>query len=498
MVTRIGSRWRYSAGLAGLFLFASGCGPNRVEAPERPLPPSTFEDLKETTQQSYLTLFEQTPELSYRNAQLREMEQFYEGAEEFCVAEYEQKGEQYEDQAAELRAQLDPSESEEHDLLCRIHELRTLERQSRVLADHAIPVAYDNREAKLTLIQEWPRELQEIQQSLESGAYETREFADVQAIGTRGVGRGQREDVEDGREALERMRRRDLLPPEVRNQIVNDYVTDLAEHIAERSDLRVPVKVGVLNAKEINAFALPGGFIFVQRGLLAAAEDEAQLAGVVAHEIAHAAARHGHQLMEEAQIAQVIYQAATIAGLVLTEGAIGPLLRAGYYGLGLTLNLRLLGVSRDFEQEADRLGVQYAWNAGYDPSGFIRFFDKMATRVGYIEGLSWFRTHPPFYERMVDTKREIAFLPDLDDPIVQTSAFERMKDELPKVEQELDEEDREQQRRRRRRRRPRRDPLPPRPEDCPEPERIEYEPGQPIESLCEIPTQPSRTAQWTF
>jgi predicted Zn-dependent protease len=74
--------------------------------------------------------------------------------------------------------------------------------------------------------------------------------------------------------------------------------------------------------------------------------------------------------------------------------------------------LELLRVSRDYELEADQLGVQYAWNTGYDPGGFIRFFDKVATREGYVNGASWFRTHPPFYERMVDTRREIMFLPD--------------------------------------------------------------------------------------
>lgn len=73
----------------------------------------------------------------------------------------------------------------------------------------------------------------------------------------------------------------------------------------------------------------------------------------------------------------------------------------GFYGLGLTFNLTLLGVSRDFEQQADQLGIQYAWKAGYDTSGFIRYFDKIATKEGYVNSASWFRSHPPFYQRMV-------------------------------------------------------------------------------------------------
>jgi predicted Zn-dependent protease len=108
-------------------------------------------------------------------------------------------------------------------------------------------------------------------------------------------------------------------------------------------------------------------------------------------------------------------------------------LQYGFYGLGSALNLELLGVSRDYELEADQLGVQYAWDTGYDPGGFIRFFDKVATREGYVNGASWFRTHPPFYERMVDTRREIMFRPDQPEMMVRTSAFEQMKKELAPI-----------------------------------------------------------------
>jgi len=137
------------------------------------------------------------------------------------------------------------------------------------------------------------------------------------------------------------------------------------------------------------------------------------------------------------------------------------------------LNLNLLGVSREYEREADRLGVQYAWNTGYDPSGFIRFFDKIATREGYVNGASWFRTHPPFYQRMVDTRREIVFLPAKTDLIVQTSAFEQMKRQLAPIVAAANKEEmgrpslkitREQ--------------------GCEPPKRLEYGPGQPIEELC--------------
>ena len=174
------------------------------------------------------------------------------------------------------------------------------------------------------------------------------------------------------------------------------------------------------------------------------------------------------------------------AAIVLTGGAAGIgtyyALQYGFFGLGLVLNLNLLGVSREYEMEADQLGLQYAWNAGYDPSGFTLFFDKIATREGYVNGASWFRTHPPFYRRMVDTRREIMFLPEKPDLIVQTSAFEQMKKDLvPVVEASKKEE----------MKRPSLKIT--RAEGCEPPKNLEYKPGQPIEALCAAP--PRRVAE---
>ena len=136
--------------------------------------------------------------------------------------------------------------------------------------------------------------------------------------------------------------------------------------------------------REINAFALPSDYLFIERGLLEAADDESELAGVIAHEISHDTARHLNKLMKGSRIASIFYQAAQIAAIVLTGGVavigIYYALQYGFYGLRLVLNLKLLGVSRDYKLEADQLSDQYAWNAGYDPSGFIRLFDKMATK----------------------------------------------------------------------------------------------------------------------
>ena len=141
------------------------------------------------------------------------------------------------------------------------------------------------------------------------------------------------------------------------------------------------------------------------------------------------------------------------------------------------LSLNLLGVSREYELEADQLGVQYTWNAGYDPTGFIRFFDKIATKKGYVEGASWFRTHPPFYTRMVDTQREIMFLPEKPNYVVTTEAFKQMKKALTNVEKDAAKDEKNK----------------PslydysREAGCAPPKKFEFEPDQPIEQLCHSP-----------
>jgi predicted Zn-dependent protease len=164
------------------------------------------------------------------------------------------------------------------------------------------------------------------------------------------------------------------------------------------------------------------------------------LAGVIAHEIAHVTARHGARLMKKANIYNYLFQVAQVAAMIFTGGTVGAgtyyALQYGFFGLGMVLNLTLLGVSRDFEEEADQLGAQYAWNAGYDPKGFVSFFDKMASEKGYVQSASFFRTHPPFYERIVSTFSEIEYLPPKRDLAVDSTAFRQIKEQLSKVQEQ--------------------------------------------------------------
>ncbi len=443
------------------------------------------QNLRDLLHRPYADLFELAPNLRFSAVQIEAQRAALNRGKEFCVSRFKDHAKQYGRQIESAQDDLKKvstglGEKERSGYHCRIQNLELLRSESQALSSHAIPTAYDNLNAKLDVIEKWPALYVQTQQEIASGAYATRKWGDVKDIGFREIAANQQDDIKKGQQAVEEMKRSGLMPPDLEDKAIQEYVNSVAQRIAQKSDLKIPLHVTVLQSREINAFALPGGYLFLERGLLEAADDESELAGVIAHEMAHDAARHANKLMKKATIASIFYQAAQVAAVVLTGGVAGIgtyyALQYGFYGLGLVLSLNLLGVSREFEMEADQLGVQYAWNAGYDPSGFIRFFDKIATREGYVNGASWFRTHPPFYQRMVNTRREILFLEAKREQVVQTSAFEQMKRELAPIasaanKKELDRPSlkitREQ--------------------GCEPPKQLEYKPGQPIEALCTAP-----------
>lgn len=205
------------------------------------------------------------------------------------------------------RAENAELQNERHLLHCRIQSLQAKLADSQVALETGIPVEYENYNAKLDLMEKWPAAEREIAQSIESGQYRTRRWSDVEDIGFRTIEENQGDDVKKGQEAIEELRRMGMLPKELDDKQITEYVQKVARRIAENSDLRVPLRVTILNSKEINAFALPGGFLFVNRGLLEEVQSESQLAGVVAHEVSHVVARHSHRLMKRANIASVIY-----------------------------------------------------------------------------------------------------------------------------------------------------------------------------------------------
>jgi Zn-dependent protease with chaperone function len=461
----------------------TGCSMHRAALPEVQPPKQVFDPLSDELKKPYLTLFETASQLEYSDAQILKMQQYLKEAEDYCVGRFESVAAEYQRRLEAAQNALEKStigEDERHNLHCMIQDARALRGQAEVIAQNSIPVAYDNKLGKLELIQEWPGQLKQIQASLAEGSYKSRRWSDVDDIGFREIEKDQKADIKLGQEAIWDLKTSGLMPKEVEDEAVARYVKDLAQKLANNSDLQVPLQVTVLNSKEINAFALPGGFVYVERGLLEAADDESQLAGVISHEMSHVIARHGHKLVVKANMASIGYQMAQIAAVILTGGAAGIgvyyAIQYGFYGLGLTINLALLGVSRDFEQEADQLGIQYAWKAGYDISGFIRFFDKMATKEGYVNGASWFHSHPPFYQRMVNLEREMAFLPKRSNAIVNTTRFDAMKQALTKVTAKADEEESKQ-----------RPSLLSPEQGCPAPSKLLYEPDRHIGVICSDP-----------
>jgi len=462
-------------------IWSSGCSQKRIAPPSPPMAPELHDDLQKAAQLPYDQLFDKAVDLKFNAKDLEEMRKHLSETQAYCKQQAKTTGTGYDKQTNQLMDELKRSagqadEPKRHELRCQIQDLRSSKAQMDMLADQLVPTAFQNGRAKLELIEKWPTEEQQIKQQIESGAYRQRHWGDVTDIGFRTIQPNQKDDIKRGEDALRQLRHEGAMPRELDNKQIQDYVNTVAQKVAANSDLQIPLKVMVLDSKEVNAFALPGGFLFIQRGLLEEVDDESQLAGVIAHEISHVTARHSYRLYKQALASSIVYSMAQIAAIILTGGAAGVgayyALQYGFYGLGFALDLNLLGVSRDFELEADQLGVQYAWKAGYDPEGFIRFFGKMAGKHGYAIGASWFRTHPPFYQRMVDSKREIMYLPQKESWIVQTLQFEQMK---PLLKEAAAKSNTAQE--------GKRPAMQPKEEGCEKPRQL-YKPEEPIEAIC--------------
>lgn len=211
----------------------------------------------------------------------------------------------------------------------------------------------------------------------------------------------------------------------VEDPVVVDYVDRVGQEIVKHSDAKVPFVIKVVDTDEVNAFALPGGYFYVNKGLILEAEHESELAGVMAHEIAHVTARHATERMTKSQLMRFAALPALFVGGYWTQVAM-------YQGLGMGLSLAVLGITRQSEAEADQLGTQYLWNTGYDPEGFISFFEKLQAREKEKPGkfASFWRTHPPVENRIEAVREEISYLPVKDEYVVSTSEFQRVKERL--------------------------------------------------------------------
>lgn len=215
----------------------------------------------------------------------------------------------------------------------------------------------------------------------------------------------------------------------VQDPVVNEYINRIGQNLVRNSDAKVPFTIKVVDDDSVNAFALPGGFFYVNTGLILAADEEAELAGVMAHEIAHVAARHATRGATRAELANLLS-----IPLIFVGGGIGY---AAQELAGIGLPMTFLKFSRGFEAEADYLGLQYMYKAGYDPNAFVAFFEKLEAQEKKKPGTlaKAFSTHPQTPDRIKKSQEEIAtILPPRDQYIVTTSEFDQVKARLATIE----------------------------------------------------------------
>jgi predicted Zn-dependent protease len=257
---------------------------------------------------------------------------------------------------------------------------------------------------------------------------------DVDAVGNRNVGCGRgvgnwytvEGQVARGRVYAQQIESQIKL---VNDPVVTEYVNRIGQNLVRNSDAQVPFTIKVIDSDVVNAMALPGGFFYVNSGLILAADEEAEMAGVMAHEIAHVAACHYGREMTRANI----LQAASIP-LIFIGGWIGY---AGYEASGLAIPMTFLKFSRGFEAEADYLGVEYMYRAGYDPSAFVSFFEKIQAMEKKKPGTisKAFDTHPQSADRIEKSQEEIRkILPSKPQYVVTTSEFDEVKARLASIE----------------------------------------------------------------
>jgi predicted Zn-dependent protease len=229
-------------------------------------------------------------------------------------------------------------------------------------------------------------------------------------------------EVRQGREAAAEVDRQAKF---IEDPMITEYVNRVGQNIVLHSDAKVPFTIKVIDSDEVNAFALPGGFFYVNKGLLLAADNEAELAGVMAHEIAHVCARHAVENQTKASLLEYL----ALGGSIFLGGIPGMIYQN-------TAGIGLLGIfmkfSRSAEEEADKLGVQYMYAAGYDPGAMATMFEKLEAKNKKKPGLisRAFATHPAPPERRASALALAARFPEHEEYVISSSEFQRVKNRL--------------------------------------------------------------------
>jgi predicted Zn-dependent protease len=251
---------------------------------------------------------------------------------------------------------------------------------------------------------------------------------DPDQIGTRDVGKGVnfyslQKEMAIGKQLATEVEKQSKI---ITDPMVSEYVNRLGQNLVRNSDAKVPFTIKVIDGEEVNAFALPGGYFFVYAGLILKADNEAELAGVMAHEIAHVAARHGTRQATRGEIAQL----GMIPVMIMSGGWAGYGI---YQAANILIPIGFLKFSRQFESEADMLGLEYMYKTGYDPTAFVDFFEKIETLEKHKPGTmaKVFSTHPMTDDRIRAAQKNIQeLLKAKPEYVVTTSEFNDVKAHL--------------------------------------------------------------------
>ncbi len=251
-------------------------------------------------------------------------------------------------------------------------------------------------------------------------------YKDVENIGKRNINKGSmnffsiEKEISWGRQLAQQV---ELISPLLHDTMTQEYVDSVVQRLVRNSDAFSPFTVKIIDSREINAFALPGGFIYVNTGLIVEAQSESELAGILAHEIAHVTARHATKQMSKGKL----FKWLTLP-LLFVGGGAGAVIQQG---LGLAGPLTFLKFKRNAERDADLLGLQYAYRAGYDPAALIDILERLGNEGTKNRLARLFTSHPMNAGRIKRAQKGIAeILPDRSDYVVSTAVFDRVRGRL--------------------------------------------------------------------
>ena len=257
-----------------------------------------------------------------------------------------------------------------------------------------------------------------------------RKNSDIENIGNRDINKGGfhpmtpklESEIALGRQLSKELEQQVTL---VQDPVITEYVNRVGQNLVKNSDAKIPFQIKVIDSDEINALSLPGGFFYVNTGLILAADEEAELAAVMGHEIAHVTARHAAEQQGKASFINIL----SIPATIFTGGIAGAIIQQG---AAIALPAMFYSFSRSAEKEADRLGLQYMYKAGYDPGASVTFFEKLQARESAKKKMSsLFSSHPPTEDRVIQNKITIEQeLPPREQYLVSTSEFDRVKARL--------------------------------------------------------------------